>query len=279
MQTGTTSMAMGAIVAVLVGVSGLAVAQDAPKEKKQPGAPKAPATPATPVTPATPAEPEWVVLFDGTSADNFRGYRKGAMPESGWEVVDGTLHHKAGGGGGDIVTRGRYGDFELEFEWKVAEGANSGVMYRVSEEESAPYLTGSEYQILDNAKHADGKNPKTSAGAIYALYACEKDVTKPVGEWNQTKIVLKGKKVEHWLNGTKVVEAEIGSEDWKARVADSKFKDWPKFGTKDLGSIVFQDHGDDVWYRNIRIKAEPIQDAVKATEPVKEEVKTPKVGS
>ncbi len=207
------------------------------------------------VPPASNTPADWVVLFDGTSLDNFRGYRKGEMPDAGWELVDGTLHHKAGGGGGDLVTRGRYGDFELEFDWKVAEGANSGVFYRVSEEESAPYLTGSEYQVLDNTKHVDGKNPKTSAGAIYALYAAEKDVTRPVGEWNTAKIVVIGNVIEHWLNGELIVKAEIGSDDWNARVAESKFKDWKKYGTKTQGHLVFQDHGDDVWYRNIRVKS------------------------
>jgi len=198
-------------------------------------------------------EEGWTVLFDGTDAGNFRGYKKSDLPPC-WTVVDGTLHFKRGTGSGNIITKEQYANFELVFEWKVSEGGNSGVMYRVAEIDGEPYLTGPEYQILDNAKHNDGKKAETSAAACYGLYACTEDATKPAGEWNTAKLVVNGEKVEHWLNGKKVVEYTLGSDDWKKRIEASKFKDWKLFGKQPKGHIALQDHGDDVWYRNIKIK-------------------------
>lgn len=192
------------------------------------------------------------LLFDGKSTEGWRGYRKQAMPKS-FAVVDGTLARVAGGG--DIVTVDQFGDFELKLQWKVAPGSNSGIMYHVSEDETAPYFTGPEYQILDNAKHADGRNPLTSAASVYALYAPAKDVTRPVGEWNDTRIVCKGGKVEHWLNGEKVAEFDKNSDEWKEKVAASKFKSWKKFGSTTRGHLCLQDHGDPVWYRAIKIRS------------------------
>jgi hypothetical protein len=127
-------------------------------------------------------------------------------------------------------------------------------MYRVSEEKGAPYETGPEYQVLDNANHSDGKDPKTSAASAYALYAPAKDATKPIGEWNKGRIVVNGNHVEHWLNGQKVVEYEFGSDDWNKRVAASKFKGMDRFGKEPKGHIDLQDHGNEVAYRNIKIK-------------------------
>jgi len=193
------------------------------------------------------------VLFDGASMDNFRGYKQEAIG-GGWKVENGTLHFD-GSGGGDIITKKEYGSFELTFDWKVSEGGNSGVMYRVKQGDNAPYLTGVEYQILDNDKHADGKNRSTSAGAIYAMYPPGDKQPKAVGEWNQSKIVVNGDNVEHWLNGDKVAETEIGSEQWNQKIAKSKFATWKKFAKSKRGHIAFQDHGDKVWYREIKIKA------------------------
>ena len=160
-----------------------------------------------------------------------------------------------GSGGGDIMTKEKYSDFELTFHWKVTDGANSGVMYRVTTGDSAPYLSGPEYQILDDSKHRDGNNKLTSAGALYGLYVAADKEVKPVGQWNSAKIVQRGNAVEHWLNGKKVVSAEIGSEDWNKRVDGSKFKTWKKFGASQSGHIAFQDHGDKVWFKDIKIKS------------------------
>jgi expansin (peptidoglycan-binding protein) len=147
-----------------------------------------------------------------------------------------------------------FGDFELAFEWKIGAAGNSGVMYRVTEDSTAPWHSAHEYQILDNAGHADGKKPETTAASAYALYAPVKDMTKPLGEWNQARIVVKGRHVEHWLNGTKVVEFEVGSADWNARYEKSKFAKYPQFGKTAKGRIAIQDHGDPVSYRNIKIR-------------------------
>lgn len=199
----------------------------------------------------------WVVLFDGTSTEHWRGFKKDGFPERGWEVVDGTLHKIARAGGGDIITRESYDSFEFVWEWKVAEGANSGVMYHVAEADDlrATYMSGPEYQILEDANHRDGGNPKTSSGALYALIACNQDKQlSPVGEWNTSKIIVNGDHVEHWLNGKMVVEYVLGSDELNELIANSKFKNWPHFAKKGEGHIALQDHGDDVWFRNIRIR-------------------------
>lgn len=198
------------------------------------------------------SEPEFEVLFDGKSLDNFRGYAQETIGK-GWKI-DGDALHYDGSGGGDILSKKEYASFELHFDWKVAEGGNSGVMYRVSLGDPAPYFSGPEYQILDDEKHGDGKNTMTSSGSLYAMYAPENKVLKKAGEWNTGKIVVNGKKIEHWLNDQKVVQTEIDSESWKKQLAASKFKDWKKFGTNDKGHVCFQDHGDKVWYRNIKIR-------------------------
>jgi hypothetical protein len=197
----------------------------------------------------------WKLLFDGKTTAGWRRF-KGKEAGDKWKVIDGALVFKPkdGRAGGDILTVAQFDNFELSFEWKVTPGANSGVMYRVSESEDAPFQTGPEYQILDNARHPDGRNTLTSAASCYALYAPLKDATKPVGEWNQGRIVANGNKIEHWLNGTKVVAYEVGSDDWNTRMARSKFKEWGRFGKEKKGHIDLQDHGDEVAYRNIKIR-------------------------
>ncbi len=195
---------------------------------------------------------DWRTLFDGKSTAGWRGYRSQTVP-AGWRVEDGLLTRA--GSGGDLITTDKFGNFDLALEWKVAPGGNSGVMYRATEDAERPYETGIEMQVLDDAKHADGKSPLTSAGALYGLYPARPGVVKPAGEWNAARVVVNGNHVEHWLNGVKVVEAEIGSPDWNARVAASKFAEWPGYGKAREGHIVLQDHGDRVQYRNIRIRA------------------------
>ncbi|HEX6962081.1 MAG TPA: DUF1080 domain-containing protein [Lacipirellula sp.] len=193
----------------------------------------------------------FVKLFEGDKDKTWVGYNKDAWPE-GWELKDGILHRT--GSGGDLQTVEEYGDFDLRFGWKVSEGGNSGVMYRVSREKGPAYETGPEYQILDNARHRDGGSPLTSSASLYALYAPSKDVVKPAGKWNKARIVVRGNRIQHYLNGEKVVDAEIGSDDWNKRLAESKFATWPKFAKNQRGFIVLQDHGDEVWFRNMRVK-------------------------
>jgi hypothetical protein len=201
----------------------------------------------------TPAEKAdgWRLLFDGKTTEGWRGYRQKGMTD-GWQVVDGALTRvdKAG----DIVTVDQFQDFELVFDWKVAPGGNSGVFFRAAEDTGAVWHNAIEYQILDNGGHRDGKDPLTSTASNYALYAPSKDVSNPTGEWNNSKILVKGHHVEHWLNGEKVVEYVIGSDDWDARVAKSKFNKYPTFGRVPKGHIAIQDHGDHVAYRNIKIR-------------------------
>ena len=197
-------------------------------------------------------KPETIVLFDGQSLDQFRGYRKEEIGV-GWKVSAGALHFDGTKGSGDIITKQEFENFVLKFQWKISEGGNSGVMYRVSLGDKKPYLTGPEYQVLDDTKHKDGNSPSTSSGALYALYVPQNKTLNPVGQWNTSKIILSGNKVEHWLNGAKVVDAEIGSADWNEKVEASKFKTWEKFGKNKKGHICFQDHGDKVWYRSITV--------------------------
>jgi hypothetical protein len=191
------------------------------------------------------------LLFDGQTTAGWRGYRKDKCPAA-WQAVDGALTLK--GRGGDIITEGQYESFELRLEWKISPRGNSGIFYHVHEGDEPSYATGPEIQVLDNKGHADGKNPLTTAGSCYALYAPSKDVTKPVGEWNEARVIVKGRHVEHWLNGEKIVEYEKGGDDWNAKVAASKFSKMPNFGRPTKGHICLQDHSDEVAFRNIRIK-------------------------
>lgn len=200
---------------------------------------------------ATEQQGGWMLLFDGKSTAGWRGYQKPAMPD-GWTVVDGALTRT--GEGGDIITTGQYTSFELALEWKLWPGGNSGLMYRVTEAEEWSYRTGPEMQLLDDAAHADGLNRLTAAGSAYGLYAAPAGIVKPAGEWNTARIVVQGSQVEHWLNGVKVVSYELGSADWEAKVAASKFKEWPGYGRAPRGHIALQDHGDRVAFRNIKIR-------------------------
>jgi hypothetical protein len=199
----------------------------------------------------------WKLLFDGTSLERWRGYQMHRVPD-GWSVEDGTIRFAKPTGEGaqraDLITKKQYGDFELRLEWKLTPGGNSGVMFRVSEAAERSYHTGPEMQILDNAGHRDGGSPFTSTGSNYALHAPVRDTTRPVGEWNEVRIVARGPHVEHWLNGVKVVEYELWSEDWKAKVKASKFAQWPGYGLETKGHIVLQDHDNEVWFRNLAVR-------------------------
>ena len=194
----------------------------------------------------------WRWLFDGKSLDGWRGY-KDAAPGAAWQIADGALTLR--GKGGDLVTEEAFGDFELSFEWKVAEAANSGVIYRVGLGERASYVTGPEYQVLDNEKAHDNKEHDHLAGSLYDVALGDNARTKPVGEWNTARIVVRGWRVQHWLNGEKVVDLDLAAPEGKAAIAASKFKDWEKFATMQRGHIALQDHGDVVSFRAIKVRA------------------------
>jgi hypothetical protein len=194
----------------------------------------------------------WRSLVDGSSLAAWRGYKSDTVP-AGWSADGGVLSKARPVR--DIVTRDEYGDFELSLEWKISEGGNAGVFYRGTEEYDHIYWSAPEYQLLDDDKAPDGKNPLTRAATDYALYPRMAGTLKPVGEWNETRIVVKGAHVEHWLNGEKTVDYTLWSDDWKAKVAGSKFKDWPNYGLARRGHIALQgDHAGTLAFRNIKIR-------------------------
>jgi hypothetical protein len=199
------------------------------------------------------------LLFDGKTTDGWRGYKMKQMPP-GWKVIDGILTRvaagaggKGAGGGDDIVTKDQYDNFELRLQWRVGKGVNSGILYRAIEDAVTSWHVAPEMQVLEKVGFGD-PNPLHHAGALYDLYAPAKDTTRPISEWNDVRLVANGNHIEHWLNGVKVVECEIGSDDWNERVAKSKFKDKPNFAKATKGYIVLQDHSGKIEYRNIRIR-------------------------
>ena len=195
----------------------------------------------------------WKLLFDGTSFAGWRGYKTEAV-SAGWKVQDGALALTIGRTG-DLLTVAEYGDFELTFEWKISTAGNSGVLYRVGLGEAAIPRTGPEYQILDNEKAKDSQIVNHLAGSLYDLGpATPRHLPKPVGEWNSSRILVRGWKVEHWLNGTRIIAADLASPEGKAMIAGSKFKAWPKFATLARGHIALQDHGDAVSYRSLKVR-------------------------
>ena len=201
----------------------------------------------------------WRLLFDGRTTAGWRGYRSKTMPAS-WKVENGSLlsRPQKGESRGDIITVDQFANFELVLEWKMTKGNNSGVIYRATEEHSNVWESGPEFQILDNTGHLDGLNKLASAGACYAVFAPSKDVTRPLGQWNQTRIVAQGKHVEHWLNGEKLLEYDDDSKRWQAHVKTSKFFQTAygrgNWGRAPKGYIGLQDYGGAIEYRNIKIR-------------------------
>ena len=196
---------------------------------------------------------DWTILFDGSGTDAWQSSKSQAFPDK-WKVVDGALMFDPSiqGNGGDIITKDQYSDFELALEFKISEGANSGIKYYVVNG------LGLEYQILDDAVHPDakmGQNGNRTIGSLYDLIAARADKpVRPIGQWNTARIVAKDNRIQHWLNGKLILEYQRGSDAFNQLVAISKYKDAKGFGMAEKGPILLQDHNDKVWYRSIRIR-------------------------
>jgi len=211
----------------------------------------------------------WQLLFDGKSLDGWRGIGIETVPEGHWKIENGAIKKIASGDvptmpdgqplkGGDLMTKKTYKDFELKFEWKISPGGNSGVKYNVDEEVSikngSSHALGYEYQVLDDEKHSDNLNPTHRAASLYDLIEAKGKTLKPVGEYNTARIVFVGNHLEHWLSGKKVVEADTDSPEFQELFQKSKYHNHPNFTVHKDAHIVLQDHGNDCWYRNIKIK-------------------------
>ena len=201
-----------------------------------------------------PGQKEWITLFDGKTVSGMRGYKMDSFPWDAWTIEDSSLKTIPGGKGVDIISTETYKDFELELEWKLQPGGNSGIFYFATEENHYIWQSAPEMQILDNTAHHDRLRLVTSAGALYDLIAPSEDVVNPIGDFNQVKIILRDNHIEHWLNGKKILEYDYDSLEFKNLIFNSKFKDMPHFAKASSGHIGLQgDHGE-VWYRNIRIR-------------------------
>ena len=254
--------AVGAVLTCGFLMLTLSVESASQRKSKPPEAEKAAAA----VNMLTPAEKAagWKLLFDGKTWNGWRGFRREKMPDEGWTIEDGAIKHIAGNGeqskqGGDIITVGKYDNFELQLEWRISPGGNSGIKYLVDEDmvKSGYSGLGFEMQVLDDDQHPDAKMGKAgnrTASALYDLIAPQNKVLHAVGEWNQVRLIVNGNHVEHWLNSAKVVEYELGSPELKALIADSKYKTIPGFGEVRKGHILLQDHGHEVWFRNIKLR-------------------------
>jgi hypothetical protein len=193
----------------------------------------------------------WQLLFDGTSLNGWRSYGKPTAPDHGWAITNGTLNCVAGGHGGDIITTKKFTDFDFQWDWKIPPGANNGIKYEVTEKR--PSAPGQEYQMIDETIAA-AQPAKLSTASFYDVL--EPDPKKPLnppGQWNHSRVLVRGNHVEHWLNGAKVLEFELGSPAVKAAVAQSKFKKSPGFGDKVTGPILLTEHHDAATYKNIKI--------------------------
>ena len=201
---------------------------------------------------------KWTPLFDGKSLSGWRGYKKPDSTETKWKVEDGMLTLPGTGAGDtrgarDLITEATYEQFHLRWEWKIAQGGNSGVKYFVLEDQNS--AIGHEYQLIDDERHADAKiGPHRQTAAFYDVFPAADRPIKPAGEWNTSEVIVRGKHVEHILNGKKVLEYDLESPALSAAIAKSKFKDVTRFGKPQNGHILVQDHGDQVWYRKIEIQ-------------------------
>ncbi len=197
----------------------------------------------------------WVTLFDGTSMAQWRGYGRADTPAA-WVINDGHLVLTERGGG-DLITRETYAGFELEIEWHIAEGGNSGIFFLADEFDKPIYVRAPEIQILDDARHPDNKQANRRSGSLYDMVAAPASSQRAAGEWNHVRIRHQAGHLQTWQNGVQTVDVMIGSDTWKALVANSKFATWIGFGEAREGYIGLQDHGDRVAFRNIRIRRLP----------------------
>ena len=212
---------------------------------------------------STTTDTGWISLFDGSTLNGWHTYGKSA-PGKAWSVDSGAIFLNASAkkdyqtdGGGDLVTSDEFENFDLKLDWKISKNGNSGIVFYVNED-TAKYKetwnTGLEMQVLDNDGHSDGKIPKHRAANLYDLIAASPENVKGPGEWNQAEIISNNGQLDLYLNGTKVVSTTLWDDNWKKMVANSKFKDMPDWGTFKKGHIALQDHGNDVWFKNIMIK-------------------------
>ncbi|MFC5411955.1 DUF1080 domain-containing protein [Larkinella bovis] len=203
----------------------------------------------------------WEVLFDGQNLNKWQNATSDSIPYKGWQIENGTLSVTSGRIGGDIITRESFRNFELKLDFKLTESANSGIKYLVNRIKNAKTnttsLMGIEYQLIDDFNYPEVKpdpNSTMSTGAVYLLYPPQNKTLLPAGQWNQVRIVVNGKRIEHWLNGKLLVRYERMSPDFQAKVAQSKFNDYPDYAKADSGRILLQDHGNHVYFRSILIK-------------------------
>ncbi len=240
------------IVAILILFIGLSSALIGSGAEKNPSTPAR--KPAQNKLTAAERRGGWRLLFDGKSTAGWRSFKKTTFPEKGWVLVDECLKHLSKAGGGDIITIDRFQEFDLKFEWKIAPGANSGLKYFITEDRSG--AIGHEYQVIDEKHDAESlRGGKWQTGGLYDCLPPKADKKlKPPGEFNTSRILVRAKRVEHWLNGEKILDFELESPELKAAVAQSKFKTVEGFGTSFPGHILLQDHGDEVCFRNIKIK-------------------------
>lgn len=205
----------------------------------------------------------WVALFDGATTTGWHTYGKNTIGKA-WRVDNGALHLDASSKkdwqtaeGGDIITDQEFENYHFKVDWKISPNGNSGIIFNIKEDPAKfqyPWYTGPEMQVLDNEGHADGKISKHRAGNLYDLIAVSKENVKPVGEWNTAEIVNNRGKLDFYLNGEHVVDTRTDDETWRNLIAGSKFKNMADFGKESRGRIGLQDHGDNVWFRNIKIK-------------------------
>ncbi len=199
----------------------------------------------------------WKLLFDGSTTDGWRYYKN--QPSTSWEVSSGTLHSKGsaenyGSVNADLMTKDKYENFDLSIDWKISPKGNSGILYMVTEEYDKSYLSGPEYQIIDDVNFPEKLQDWQKTGANYAMDAAPTAAPKPAGEWNNTRIVVDKGHVQHWLNGKKLLDFQMWTDEWKRKKMKGKWKDAPGYGMTEKGYIALQDHGSEAWFKNIKIK-------------------------